>query len=271
MIASRFLVRAPVSSLAPKQTPFLWSSVRAYDRKLYNKQKKALRDVENQTNVTLSDAMAALRMYSMSENKTLSIHILCPKPEEGSKPIRGDVSLPHVVDTASLADGAGLSEKLLVFATGKHAEEATRLGAQIVGGEELLEKIEKGELVFDRCLATKEMFPIVLKIAKFLGPKGLMPSPGRGTVSDDIAGMINSIKSVTKFSADSQGIVTMDICQTQWSDQQIHENIHALLKSVLVNKPPKVEATKYIEAMVLSGPLLPGLKLPMRPFNDILS
>ncbi|KAJ3059147.1 hypothetical protein HDU98_004829, partial [Podochytrium sp. JEL0797] len=145
-------------------------------------------------------------MYAMSESKPLSIHILCPKPDEGMKPIRGDVSLPHVVEGA--AEG-GLSERLLVFATGKHAEDATRLGAQIVGGEELLEKIERNELVFDRCLATKEMFPKVIKIAKFLGPKGLMPSPGRGTVSDDIEGMISSIKSVSKFSADAQGVITM--------------------------------------------------------------
>ncbi|KAJ3023860.1 UNVERIFIED_CONTAM: hypothetical protein HDU68_008429 [Siphonaria sp. JEL0065] len=203
----------------------------------------------------------------MSDNKTLTAHVLVPKPEEGMKPIRGDVSLPHVVDTAG---DSGLSERLLVFATGIHAEEATKLGAQIVGGEELLEKIESGELVFDRCLATKEMFPKVLKIAKLLGPKGLMPSPGRGTVSDDIAGMINSIKSVSKFSADAQGIVNMDICKTEWSEKQIHENLHALLKAVMTTKPPKMEASKFVESIVLSGPLLPGLKLPLRPFNDLL-
>ncbi|KAJ3028218.1 UNVERIFIED_CONTAM: hypothetical protein HDU68_002146 [Siphonaria sp. JEL0065] len=260
------LVRPALATAAVKRvasSPLLLRSVRAYDRKLYNKQKKLLRDVENQSNVSLSDALSALRIYSMSDNKTLTAHVLVPKPEEGMKPIRGDVSLPHVVDTAA---DSGLSEKLL----GKHAEEATKLGAQIVGGEELLEKIESGELVFDRCLATKEMFPKVLKIAKLLGPKGLMPSPGRGTVSDDIAGMINSIKSVNKFSADAQGIVNMDICKTEWNDQQIHENLHALLKAVMTTKPPKTEASKFVEGVILSGPLLPGLKLPLRPFNDLL-
>ncbi|KAI9341128.1 hypothetical protein BDR26DRAFT_330958 [Obelidium mucronatum] len=82
--------------------------------------------------------------------------------------------------------------------------------------------------------------------------------------------MINSIKSVSKFSADAQGIVHMDICKSEWNDQEIQENLQALLKAVMTAKPPKMESSKFVEAIVVSGPLLPGLKMPLRPFHDIL-
>ncbi|KAJ3083212.1 hypothetical protein HK100_009494 [Physocladia obscura] len=213
------------AALLPRRhsAPQQWTATRHYDRRVFAKQKKAERDAATQANVRLADATAALRRYAMSAHAVpLTARLLCAQSD---RPVRGDLRLPHAPPDAAAASlpSSATSDILLVFAhDGPLADQAKLLGANIVGGEELIEKIEKNEISFDRCLATKAMFPVVLKVAKILGPKGLMPSPGRGTVSDDIAGMIAAFKSVKKYSADEQSIVSVDICEIGWPDQKIY-------------------------------------------------
>ncbi|KAI8617939.1 hypothetical protein BC830DRAFT_1079565 [Chytriomyces sp. MP71] len=222
-----FGVRPPSAfSLASSPELLRQSSIRNYDRKLYRKQKKALRDVESQANVSLAEAFEVVRMYAMDENKTFSVHVRVPKPGEGSKPIRGDVSLSHTVPADAVTEGAegGRNRGLTgVFQPRPFFPTFSRL---------------------QNCWVLK--FPKTLHRKPTLFTR-LVPSPSRGTVSDDIAGMIASIKSVSKFSADAHGIVTLEVGKSTWPDQQIQENLHALVKAVLTSKPPKMEVMCYVK------------------------
>ncbi len=136
----------------------------------------------------------------------VQVHVQLERGESGSKPIRGEVTLPKQLTSGE--DGAPADKSIiLVFAKGAHAERAKELGAHIVGSEDLIAEVLAGNVKFDKVLSTKEMFPHVIKIAKLLGPKGLMPSPARGTVSDDIETMMASLKASTKYSMDEDGVI----------------------------------------------------------------
>ncbi|KAJ3411231.1 hypothetical protein HDV05_002575 [Chytridiales sp. JEL 0842] len=248
------------ASLLPAQT---LQTKRFYYRKQYLKEKKLRRAQENQEDVTLEDAISVLRTYSLGQDKPVSAHVFCMKPEEGTKPVRGSLVLPTPV--AAKAD----KSIILVFAKGPQAEEAKSLGAHIVGGEELVAQVASGQVQFDRCLATREMFPQVVKIAKILGPKGLMPSPARGTVSDDVKSMMASMQATSNFEMDADQVVTLAIGATAWTDQNLIGNLRALFKAILDARPPKTDISKFIESVNISAPLTPGLKLPLRPFRDL--
>ncbi|KAJ3252653.1 hypothetical protein HK103_001356 [Boothiomyces macroporosus] len=123
--------------------------------------------------------------------------------------------------------------KILVFATGKDAELAKELGADIVGGVELLEQITQNQLQFDRCLSTKQMFPNVVKIAKILGPKGLMPSPAKGTVGDDLTKMMGETNSTIKLEIRDK--LDLLIGNTSWQNEKLEANIKEVMKAVFNN------------------------------------
>lgn len=156
-----------------------------------------------------------LKIYCLGESRAVQAHIQLEKGESGSKPVRGEVTLPKQISSSeAAADGSsssGSADKsiILVFAkAGPHATLAKQLGAHIVGAEDLIADVLSGNVVkFDKVLSTKEMFPHVIKIAKLLGPKGLMPSPARGTVSDDIETMMASLKASTKYEMDEDGFI----------------------------------------------------------------
>ncbi|KAJ3214410.1 hypothetical protein HDU67_001697 [Dinochytrium kinnereticum] len=239
-------------------------AVRFYDRKIYQKEKRRQKALQNQEDVTFNDAMQVFRTYCLGEDRTVSAHVICEKPDEGTKPVRGDIKLPKPVS-------GGTSQSIvLVFAKGDKAEEAKKLGAHIVGGEELVAQVASGQVTFDKCLATKEMFPQVVKIAKVLGPKGLMPSPARGTVSDDMALMMANIYATQGFEIDADSVINLEIARTSWADENIYENLRAFVKAIVLAKPAKVDASKFVESINLSAPFAPGLRLPMKPFRDLL-
>ncbi|KAJ3007982.1 hypothetical protein HKX48_008829 [Thoreauomyces humboldtii] len=236
------------------------TSVRHYDRKRYLKEKKKLRAQQNQEDVTFPDAVAVFRKYCLGQDKVVSAHVQVPKHEEGQRPVRGEVSLPVQVSAED-------NSVILVFAKGDQADEAKRLGAHIVGAEELIQDIMAEKVQFDKVLATKEMFPQVIKIARILGPKGLMPSPAKGTVSDDIPAMLNSLRATTKFEVDPDGYIHMEVGRTSWKDDDIFKNMRALLTTILSVRPSKTDAKKYIESINISAKYTAGLKLPLKPFK----
>ncbi|KAI8853667.1 ribosomal protein L1-like protein [Chytridium lagenaria] len=240
------------------------AAVRFYDRKLFKKEKRRMMALQNQEDVTFKDAMSVFRLYCLGEDRELSAHIICEKQDEGTKPVKGDIRLPKPMT------GGTIQSTILVFAKGPMADEAKRLGAHIVGGEELIAQVAAGQITFDRCLATKEMFPQVVKIAKVLGPKGLMPSPARGTVSDDIAQMIANLNATQAFEIDTDSAISLEIARTSWTDENIQENLRAFVKAIVGAKPAKTDASKLVESINISAPFAPGLRLPMKPFRDLL-
>ncbi|KAI9207475.1 ribosomal protein L1-like protein [Polychytrium aggregatum] len=238
---------------------------RSYNRKRYLEQKKADRALLNQDDITFSDALEVFRVYTMNQILPLTAHIKTNKPDDYLKPIRGELRLPHQVRALE----TDADEVILVFAKGAHAEQAKALGAHIVGAEDLILELTSGKFPprVDKVFATKAMFPQVVKIAKILGPKGLMPSPAKGTVSDDIEGMMKLMNATSKFEVDSDGYVHFDIAKTNWKDEQVMENFEALLKSLIDLKPPKFALAKFIESVNISSPHVIGVQLPLKPFT----
>ncbi|KAJ3269085.1 hypothetical protein HDV01_001893 [Terramyces sp. JEL0728] len=160
------------------------------------------------------------------------------------------VALPHSIEMDK--------PKILVFATGKDAELAKELGADIVGGVELLDQITQNQLQFDRCLSTKQMFPNVVKIAKILGPKGLMPSPAKGTVGDDLRKMMGETNSTIKLEIRDQ--LDMLIGSTAWDNEKLESNIKEVMKTVFTNTNHKESIKqKYNESQPYKHVVIPSI------------
>ncbi|KAJ3330742.1 glycerol ethanol, ferric requiring protein [Blyttiomyces sp. JEL0837] len=226
-----------LTSPATELLPDTQTQMRFYDKVRYKKEKKILRALQNQEDVSFAEAADVLKTYCLGQDKIISAHVQCQKPEEGSRPIRGEVTLPKAMATDQ-------KSTILVFSKGAEAEKAKELGADIVGAEELIAQIEKGQIAFDKCIATKQMFPQVVKIAKILGPRGLMPSPARGTVSDDVEAMMAAMQASSKFEIDSDYNINLAISRTTWSQEDIFKNLRAFLKAVVAAKPAKADGMK---------------------------
>ncbi|KAJ3049607.1 hypothetical protein HK097_009426 [Rhizophlyctis rosea] len=189
----------------------------------------------------------------------MAAHVQVPAPTEGVRPLRGEVALPKGLSSED-------TSVILVFAKGAQAEEAKKLGAHIVGAEELIQEILADRVKFDKVLSTREMFPQVVKIARVLGPKGLMPSPAKGTVSDDLPAMMANLQATSKFEVDQHGYVHLDIARTAWTDSEILTNITTFVKAVRAARPPKTDESKFVESINISAEYAPGLKLPPQIF-----
>ncbi|KAI8801121.1 ribosomal protein L1-like protein [Cladochytrium replicatum] len=248
--------------------PHSWVPHRRYDRKRYLKEKAKQKAEMSEENIPFATCFDIFKQYAMGQDLTVTLHIESEPPQEGSKLIRGDVSLPKRLVTEAV-NGAP-KEILLVFAKGEDAERAKALGAEIVGGEELVNQIASEgieDLKFTRCLATIEMFKHVVKLGRILGPKGLMPSPSKGTVSESVEAMMASLETKTKFEIDADGFIHIDVGKTSWLDADVFENICGVLGPVLALKPSKMDTAKYIKAVVISAPYTPGMRLPQKPFR----
>lgn len=167
--------------------------------------------------------------------------------------VRGTCVLPH---------GTGKSVRVLVFAKGEKIREAEAAGADYVGGEELAERILKeGWLEFDRVVATPDMMPLVGKLGKILGPRGLMPSPKTGTVTMDVAAVVKELKAgMIEFRADRYGIVHAVFGKTTFSEDQLYENLLALTKAILERKPEGVRG-RYVQRVSISSTMGPGIRV----------
>jgi large subunit ribosomal protein L1 len=171
--------------------------------------------------------------------------------------IRGTVSLPH---------GTGKTARVAVFAVGEKAREATEAGADLVGGEELVETVMKGEIDFDAAAATPDMMATVGKAGRVLGPRGLMPNPKTGTVTNDISKAVRDIKGGRiEYRADRTGNVHAIIGKKSFSEEQLLENYLAIVDEVLRSKPSSANG-RYIKTLALSATMSPGVRIdPTKP------
>jgi large subunit ribosomal protein L1 len=148
-----------------------------------------------------------------------------------------------------------------VFARGEKAEAAKRAGADIVGADDLAEKVNAGEINFDRCIATPDMMGVVGRLGKVLGPRGLMPNPKLGTVTADVEKAVKEVKGgQVEFRTEKTGIVHAGIGKASFSEQQITENVRAFYEAITKAKPAGAKGT-YVKKVSLSSTMGPGLKL----------
>lgn len=166
--------------------------------------------------------------------------------------IRNALVLPH---------GTGVSRTVLVFAKGEKAKEAEAAGAEFVGAEELIEKIQGGWTDFDVAVATPDMMGLVGKIGRLLGPKGLMPNPKTGTVTMDVANAVNEVKAgKIEYRAEKAGIVHAPIGKVSFTNEALRENFEAIAQAIIKAKPASQKGV-YVKSVTLSTTMGPGVKL----------
>jgi large subunit ribosomal protein L1 len=173
-------------------------------------------------------------------------------PQHADQMVRGSVVLPN---------GLGKSVRVLVFAKGEKEKEAIEAGADIVGSDDVIEKIKGGWLEFDRVIATPDMMGNVGKLGKILGPRGLMPNPKVGTVTFDVAKAVNELKSgKVEFRVEKTGIVHSPVGKVSFGADKLTENISALLEAIIKLKPASSKGT-YLKGISLSTTMGPGIKV----------
>jgi large subunit ribosomal protein L1 len=173
-------------------------------------------------------------------------------PAHADQMVRGSVVLPN---------GLGKTVRVLVFAKGDKEKEALDAGADMVGNDEMIEKIKGGWLEFDRVIATPDMMGSVGKIAKILGPRGLMPNPKVGTVTFDIANAVKELKAgKVEFRVEKAGIVHSPVGKVSFGAEKLHENTMALLETIIKLKPASSKGT-YIKSIALSSTMGAGVKI----------
>ncbi len=215
--------------------------------------------------------IAVDRMYSIEEaiplvqkvkfakfDETVDMSLrLGVDPKHADQMVRGTVVLPH---------GLGKSKRVLAIAGGEKQKEATEAGADVVGGEEIVEKIQGGFMDFDAVVATPDMMRAVGKLGKVLGPRGLMPNPKTGTVTNDITKAVGDIKGGRiEYRADRTGILHMIIGKRSFEERALLDNYMAVVDEVLKAKPSSAKG-RYIISLVLSSTMGPGVRIdPTHP------
>ncbi len=183
-------------------------------------------------------------------------------PRHADQMVRGAVTLPH---------GTGKSVKVLVFAKGEKAKEAEEAGADYVGAEELVEKIQKeGWLDFDKAVATPDMMSLVGRLGRILGPRGLMPNPKSGTVTWDVGKAVTELKKgKIEFRVDRAGNVHVPIGKVSFDVDKLYENAKAVIEAILRAKPPAAKG-QYIKSITVSSTMGPGVKVePNQVLDEI--
>ena len=173
-------------------------------------------------------------------------------PKHADQMVRGVVNLPN---------GTGRTLRVGVFARGAKADEAKAAGADVVGAEDLVEKVNAGQIDFDRCIATPDMMGLVGRLGKVLGPRGMMPNPRVGTVTMDVAGAVKGAKGgAVEFRVEKAGIVQAGVGKASFSAEKLAENVRAFVDAVNKAKPQGAKGT-YINRVSLSSTMGPGVKL----------
>ena len=204
---------------------------------------------------SIEEAIRAVKQISGKRNfeETVEVAVaLNIRPKEKGERVRGTVTLPR---------GLGRKVKVLVFAAGDQAEEAKKAGADFVGGEDLVERIEKGWLDFDAVVATPQLMRSVAKLGRILGPKGLMPSPKVGTVTDSPGKVVEELKKgKIEYRNDATGVVHVPIGRISFEEDALLENFNTLLKALEKDKPSTVKG-RFIKSIYLSSTMGPGIKV----------
>jgi large subunit ribosomal protein L1 len=215
---------------------------------------KAYAGIDRNKSYDLKDAVRLIKDSAKAKfDETIEIAInLGIDPKQSDQNVRGIITLPH---------GTGKSLRVAVFAKGAKADEAKAAGAELVGGDDLAEKINKGEMNFDRCIATPDMMGVVGKLGKVLGPRGLMPNPKLGSVTMDVTGAVKAAKAgQLEFRVEKAGIVHAGIGKASFSYDAIAENAAAFIDAIAKAKPSGAKGT-YMRKVSLSSTMGPGVKI----------
>ncbi len=214
----------------------------------------AYESINRQALYELPDAVKLIKKGAAAKfDETVEISVnLGVDPRHADQMVRGVVSLPN---------GTGKSLKVGVFAKGDKAKEAEDAGADIVGADELAAQIQGGEIPFDRCIATPDMMAVVGRLGKILGPRGLMPNPKLGTVTNDVTEAIKAAKGgQIEFRVEKAGIVHAGVGKASFTEEALAENVKAFIDAINKAKPSGAKGT-YLMSASLSSTMGPGLKL----------
>ncbi|MBI1987480.1 MAG: 50S ribosomal protein L1 [Nitrospinae bacterium] len=215
---------------------------------------EALKVIDREKRYPLEEALELVKKTACAKfDETVEIAVkLGVNPKHADQMVRGSVVLPK---------GSGKSVRVLVFAKGEKEKEAFEAGADYVGAEDLVEKIQGGWLDFDRAIATPDMMGTVGRLGKILGPRGLMPNPKSGTVTFDIARAVAEVKAgKIEFRVDKAGIMHVPLGKISFSPEALKENAGAFLE-MLVKLKPASSKGQYIRGMAISSTMGPGIKL----------
>ncbi|MFS2219348.1 50S ribosomal protein L1 [Commensalibacter sp. A3DC] len=220
----------------------------------------AYASIERNKLYALKDAVALIRGNAKAKfDETVEIAInLGVDPRYADQMVRGLMSLPH---------GTGKTLRVAVFARGERAEEAKAAGADIVGDEDLAEKVLAGQVDFDRCIATPDMMALVGRLGKILGPRGLMPNPKLGTVTMDVKSAVTAAKSgQVEYRAEKGGVIHAGVGKASFSAENLLENIRAFVDTVQKARPTGVKGT-YMKKIYLSSTMGPGIEVDIASVN----
>jgi large subunit ribosomal protein L1 len=221
---------------------------------------KAYAGINRNMSYDLKDAVRLIKGNANAKfDETIEMAInLGVDPKQSDQNVRGVVTLPH---------GTGKSLRVAVFAKGAKADEAKAAGAELVGGDDLAEAINKGEMNFDRCIATPDMMGVVGKLGKVLGPRGLMPNPKLGTVTMDVTNAVKAAKAgQLEFRVEKAGIVHAGIGKSSFSEEALVANAAAFIDAIAKAKPSGAKGT-YMKKVSLSSTMGPGVKINVSSLN----
>ena len=215
---------------------------------------KAREGVERTKLYPVAEAIKLVRERASAKfDETVEIALnLGVDPKHADQMVRGVVNLPN---------GTGRTLRVAVFARGAKADEAKAAGADVIGAEELVAIVQGGTIDFDRCIATPDMMPLVGRLGKVLGPRGMMPNPKVGTVTMDVAGAVKASKGgAVEFRVEKAGIVQGSVGKASFGDEKLAQNIVAFVDAVVKAKPTGAKGT-YLQRVALSSTMGPGVKV----------
>jgi large subunit ribosomal protein L1 len=222
--------------------------------KLGKRMRAAREAFEGKVNLPVADAVALIKANASAKfDETVEVAVnLGVDPRHADQMVRGSVNLPN---------GTGKTVRVAVFARGEKADQAKAAGADIVGAEDLMERIQQGNIDFDRCIATPDMMPIVGRLGKILGPRNLMPNPKIGTVTPDVAEAVTAAKGgQVTFKVEKAGVVHAGVGKVSFDAAKLEENIRAFIDAVNRAKPPGAKGT-YMKKVSLSSTMGPGVSV----------
>ena len=219
------------------------------------KYKKVAEAFDRNKAYDLKSAIEILKKSEVKFDQTVEVHFnLGVDPKHSDQVVRGTVVLPH---------GTGRTVRVLVFCKDNNIEVAKNAGADYAGGADLVQKIQEGWLDFDSVVATPDMMPVISKVARVLGPRGMMPSPKAGTVTVNVAQTVKELKAgKIQYRVDKGANVHAPVGKLSFSVEQLAENAKTVIDSVVKNKPQSSKGT-YIKSLTLTATMAPGIKLDM--------
>lgn len=224
--------------------------------KLAKRLKSAREGIDHRESYALTEAVAMLKSRSKVKfDETVEVAInLGVDPRHADQMVRGVCVLPN---------GTGRDVKVAVFARGDKADEAREAGADIVGAEDLVAEVQAGKIDFERCIATPDMMPLVGRLGKVLGPRGLMPNPKVGTVTPDVAQAVRDAKGgAVEFRVEKGGIVHGGVGKVSFDEAKLVENVRAFYAAVQRAKPTGAKGT-YMKKVAMSSTMGPGIKVDL--------